>query len=124
VRPVHAIASARRPRAAGRIALLLALVTLAAFAAACRARAPRTEGSPVSRPPLAEVLARHTPPFMAMPGVVGTYQGADSTGQPVFVVMIAHEDPALAARIPPTLEGWPVRVEVTGELRALGDSAR
>jgi len=77
----------------------------------------------VTRPPIAEVLARHTPAWMALPGVVGTYQGADAAGTPTLVVMLAREDAALRARIPSAVEGWPVRVEVTGPIRALGDSA-
>jgi hypothetical protein len=106
----------------GAVALVsaLALSTLA-----CRPHAPaRTQEPAVSRPPAPEVLARHTPAWMALPGVVGTYQGADANGSPVLVVMIAREDKALRARIPAQVEGWPVRVEVTGEIKALGDSAR
>ena len=74
--------------------------------------------------PIAEVLAARTPELMALPGVVGTCQGARPDGTPVIVVMLARHDPTLERRIPRALEGWPVRVEVTGELRAMPDAAR
>ena len=74
--------------------------------------------------PIAEVLAAHTPELMALPGVTGTYQGAQSDGTPAIVVMLAGRDAGLERRIPRTLEGWPVVLEVTGEIRAMPDSAR
>ncbi len=78
----------------------------------------------MSRRPIAEVLAAHTPELMSWPGVVGTAQGADAHGAPVIVVMIVRHDAALERRIPRTLEGWPVRIDVTGEIRALPDTGR
>lgn len=74
--------------------------------------------------PIADVLAAHTPELMALPGVVGTYQGARSDGAPTIVVMLASPDAGLERRIPRALEGWPVVVEVTGEIRAMPESAR
>ena len=67
----------------------------------------------MQRRPIAEVLAARTPELMALPGVVGTAEGARH-GAPVIVVMIERRTPELAARIPAALEGWPVIVEVTG----------
>jgi hypothetical protein len=40
----------------------------------------------------------------------------------VIRVMLARRDPALERRLPRDLEGWPVEIEVTGEIRALPDS--
>jgi hypothetical protein len=74
--------------------------------------------------PIADVLASHTPELMAMPGVVGTYQGAGPDGTPTIVVMLASPDAGLERRIPRVLEDWPVVVEITGEIRAMPDSAR
>lgn len=75
----------------------------------------------MSQRPIAEVLAARTPELMAVPGVVGTYEGARG-GAPVIVVMVERRTPELAARIPATLDGWPVTIEVTGALRAMPDS--
>ena len=74
--------------------------------------------------PIADVLAAHTPELMALPGVVGTYQGARPDGTPAIVVMLARPDAGLERRIPRVLEGWQVVLEVTGEIRAMPDSAR
>ena len=74
--------------------------------------------------PIADVPASHTPELMALPGVVGTYQGAQPDGTPAIVVMLARSDAGLERRIPHALEGWPVILEVTGEIRAMPDSAR
>ena len=75
----------------------------------------------MSRRAITEVLAAHTPELMALPGVVGTYEGARG-GAPAIVVMLERRNPGLEARIPETLEGWPVAIEVTGALRAMPDS--
>ena len=73
------------------------------------------------RRPITEVLAAHTPELMALPGVVGTGEGARD-GAPVVIVMVERRTSALTARIPAVLEGWPVVIEVTGSLRAMPDS--
>jgi hypothetical protein len=78
----------------------------------------------MNRPPIADVLATHTKALMRVPGVVGTYEGRDREGGPCIVVMAARLTPELRAAIPNTLEGWPVRIEETGELHAMPDSAR
>ncbi|HVP14554.1 MAG TPA: hypothetical protein VMS88_03355 [Terriglobales bacterium] len=72
--------------------------------------------------PIADVLASHTPELMELRGVVGTYQGARADGSPVIVVMVVKKTPALERRIPKRLEGWPVAIQVTGEIRAMPDT--
>jgi hypothetical protein len=72
--------------------------------------------------PIAEVLAAHTPALMALPGVVGTYQGARPDSSPMIVVMVAKKSAELERRIPKVLEGWPVTIQVTGKIRAMPDS--
>jgi hypothetical protein len=116
----HASARSRT----GRFASLLVCVLFAGSAAACRPQRPEGKAPPMPERPIAEVLAAHTSELMALPGVVGTYEGARPDGAPVIIVMLARPDPASKRRIPRQLEGWPVRVEITGELRAMPDSAR
>lgn len=94
-------------------------VCLGVFAiAGCRTA---QEGAPVVTPqrPLEAVLAEHTPALMKIAGVVGTYQGATDDGKPCITVMVAHDSPELRAAIPATLEGWPVVIDVTGEIKAM-----
>jgi hypothetical protein len=102
-----------------------ACLALATMLAGCGAPTHETpHETPMSRTPIAQVLAAHTPDLMRVPGVVGTYEGRDRDGAPCVVVMAARITPELRNAIPRTLEGWPVRIEETGELHAMPDSAR
>ncbi len=65
-----------------------------------------------------EALAEHTPALMALPGVVGTAQGLCDK-KPCIVIYVIQKTPELEQKIPATLEGFPVRIEETGEIRAL-----
>jgi len=74
--------------------------------------------------PLSEVLARHTPELMKTPGVVGTAESQLPDGRPCVLLMVAKLTPELRRTLPREIEGWPVRIEVTGEFHAMPDSAR
>lgn len=102
-------------------AAILALA-LALLAGGCRSHTRHEpEGATtVAERPLTDVLAAHTPRLMALPGVVGTYEGALDDGTPCITIMVSELTPALSDSLPKVLEGWPVRVEVTGEIRPLG----
>lgn len=65
-----------------------------------------------------EALVEHTPALMALPGVVGTAQGLCDK-LPCIVIYVIQKTPELERKIPQTLEGFPVRIEETGEIRAL-----
>ncbi len=73
---------------------------------------------------LSEVLARHTPALMKTPGVVGTAESRLTDGRPCVLVLVAKLTPELKRALPRELEGWPVKIDVTGEIRAMPDSAR
>lgn len=62
-------------------------------------------------------LARHTDWLMALPGVVGVAQG-ESGGRPAISVLVVRRTPELEASIPRTLDGFPVVLVESGELRA------
>lgn len=76
------------------------------------------------RRPIADVLAAHTPDLMSTPGIVGTAEGLLDSGEPCIQVLVVERTPELERRIPDTLEGWPVVIVVTGEIRAMPDSGR
>ena len=69
-----------------------------------------------------QVLEKHTPELMAIPGVVGTYLGAKGDGTPVIRVMVKVRSKELDAQIPATLEGFPVEEEETGEIRPMNQN--
>lgn len=68
--------------------------------------------------PIDAVLKRHTDRLMSLPGVVGTAIGACEKN-PCIKVLVVKTSPALVKQIPPMLEGYPVVIEETGEIRIL-----
>jgi hypothetical protein len=89
----------------------------------CRERPAKDAMAPPPRP-IVEVLADHTPELMAIPGVVGTAESRTPDGRPCILVLLANDSAELRAKLPRELEGWPVILEVTGEIRAMPDSSR
>jgi hypothetical protein len=63
-----------------------------------------------------EVLATHVDSLMALPGVVGTAIGL-CDGERCITVLVADSNPDTKRRIPTRLEGYRVRVEVSGIIR-------
>lgn len=63
------------------------------------------------------VLEKHEDKLMAIPGVEGIGVGGTKS-KPVILVMVRSDDKRITARIPKTIEGYPVKVEVTGEIQA------
>ena len=69
-----------------------------------------------------DVLRAHDKELLAIPGVVGVYVAALEDGKtPCLKVMLAQKSAETERAIPKTLEGYPVVVEVTGEIRPLGN---
>lgn len=64
-----------------------------------------------------EAQERHTERLLAMEGVVGTAAGSDA-------VVVLVKIPEAAEKIPKDLDGVPVVVKVSGEIRALGATGR
>lgn len=63
------------------------------------------------------VRARHETALMAVPGVVGVGIGG-SADDPVIVILVESLTPALSRALPRLLDGFPVRVEVSGDVTA------
>lgn len=64
-----------------------------------------------------EVLGELTGRLTSLPGVVGTAEGL-CDGRPCIKVFVTEKTPELLRQIPAAVEGYPVAVEETGELRA------
>ena len=71
-----------------------------------------------ARPGIREVKARHEAHLLGMDGVQGVGIGEEG-GRPVITVYVAGPAETLRREIPPVLDGYPVRVVVAGEFRAL-----
>jgi hypothetical protein len=79
--------------------------------------APRGQRPDVSHTPLEDVLRRHTPSLLAIPGVIGTGEG-EEMGRPTFVIFVRKRTPELDARLPRAIEGYAVTVRETGDVTA------
>lgn len=65
-----------------------------------------------------EVKAKHEARLMATPGVVSVGIGRDSDGRDVIIVGLERERPETRRSLPEVLEGYPVRTQVVGRIRA------
>ncbi len=65
-----------------------------------------------------EVLREHTPELMSLPGVLGTAQSLCGE-KPCIIIYVLKKTPDLAQKIPRSLDGFPVAIEETGEIRAI-----
>lgn len=66
---------------------------------------------------IVEVLQEQTGSLMATTGVVGIAQGQWS-GQPCIFVYVAEISPALLDQIPSKIDGYQVRIQVSGVFQA------
>ncbi len=70
-----------------------------------------------------KIQEKHTSRLMAQKGVIGTAVGLDDNGQAAVLLLV--EDEATARTAPVTLDGMPVKVEVTGKIVAMaGNTAK
>jgi hypothetical protein len=90
----------------GRLALALAFAAATAFG---RGEMP---------PSIQEVKARHEAQLMARPGVVAVGIGSGPDGKPAIIVSLDRERPEVRASVPAEIEGYAVRVQVIGPVRA------
>lgn len=70
-------------------------------------------------PTIEEVFERHESRLMDMAGVEGVGIGG-APDAPVILVMVRQGATAMARQLPTSIEGYPVVVEVSGEISAQG----
>jgi hypothetical protein len=99
-----------------RFTTFAALLVGIALLSGCRA-ADHSAQTPMSRRPIEQVLHDHAATLMAEAGVVGVYQGALADGSPCIGIMVVKKTAELEKKLPRTLEGYPVRIDETGEIR-------
>ena len=71
------------------------------------------------REDIKQVMDAHVDGLMAISGVVGVAIGALDDGTPCIRVLLLEDTPELRGQIPGELEGHPVVIDVTGEIRAM-----
>jgi hypothetical protein len=65
-----------------------------------------------------DVKARHSRQLLDAPGVVSVGIGLDPQGRETIVVGLDRPRPETQAALPTQLEGYPVRVEIIGAVKA------
>ena len=83
--------------------------------------ASEVEGKDMPSRTIEDVLKEHTNDLMAISGVVGAGQGL-CNGETCIKVFVIKETDELSKKIPHNLEGYPVKIEETGEIRALPEN--
>ena len=103
-------------------ALTVSLILIAGTMACANHEVASPQGeNAMAAKTIEEVLKEHTPELMSLPGVVGTAQGL-CNDQPCIKVFVIEKTPELDQEIPDVLEGYPVIIEETGEIRALPEN--
>jgi len=101
-----------------RCGFCLLLLTIA-LVSACRQNMAQNS-SASSKRDINAVLAAHDKELLAIPDVVGVYVGVLEDGRTACLkVMLARKNPETERKIPNLLEGYPVVVELTREIRPM-----
>lgn len=101
-----------------RVTICVLLIIGSIHAGGCSQRAVDSEkGSSMSQKTIEQVQQEHTDEWMAIPGVEGTAIGL-SDNKPCIMVFSSIKADKLRAKIPSTVEGYPVIIKETGTFRA------
>jgi hypothetical protein len=74
---------------------------------------------------ITQVMDAHAKELMAISGVTGVAVGALENGTPCILVLVLKDSEEIRTSVPGKIEGYPVKIEVSGEIRPMpGDSAR
>jgi hypothetical protein len=104
--------------AARRAMAMCALLTLAMAPVACRPQDGKGQ-SAVPERDIKTVMEAHADELMAVPGVTAVAIGALQDGTPCIKVYVLKSTDEIKRRIPKRLEGHPVVVEVSGEIKPM-----
>lgn len=107
--------------AAGKaLVVILAMGLLGNGAMGCAKNTVEDYGGEKQMPAksIEKVLEEHTDEWMSIPGVVGTAIG-EYEGKPCIKVLVVENTDELTRKVPSQVEGYPVVIEETGEIRAL-----
>jgi hypothetical protein len=65
------------------------------------------------------VMEAHSAKLMSIPGVTGVAVGLTSDQQPCILVLVVRETREVRKKVPANIEGHPVEIMVTGEIRGM-----
>lgn len=107
--------SAIKTRAA--IIILIGVVVMSGFGLKAAGTNNYKEKTELKSKTIEAVLKKHTPKLMSIPGVVGAGQGI-CEDKPCIKIFVIKKTPALTQQIPEVIEGFPVDLEESGDIRA------
>ena len=87
----------------------------------CKTNVKEMDGGKTIMPArdISTVKESHTKELMSIPGVVGVYVGQLEDRTPCIGVMVLQRTPELENKIPKVIEGYPVKIDETGEIRPM-----
>jgi hypothetical protein len=71
------------------------------------------------RKTIAAVIAEHAPRLIKVPGVAAVAEGRTADGRTCLLILVVALTENLRDLLPVTLEGFPVEIQVSGEIRPL-----
>jgi hypothetical protein len=77
------------------------------------------DSSTMHKKSITEVLKENQDSLLAIPGVQGFYQGELENAEQCIVIMVDSLSERNKNRFPKSLDGYPVKVEVTGRIEPL-----
>jgi hypothetical protein len=107
----------------GQTAAAAAAGAVLSAAAGCeseRSSSSSVENDAMNPRPIEEVVDTVAPEWMTWDGVTMVYVSADDDGRPAVKVGVVSRPHEVESRIPPEIEGWPVIVVESGEVKPLG----
>ncbi len=108
------------PKLAKRLSLAIALAVVFMALGGCTCcQSSRVSGDPMPERDIKTVMENHVDELMALPNVVGVAIGELDNGTPCIQVLVVEETEETTHRIPKTLEGHPVQIIESGELRPM-----
>ncbi len=97
-----------------RLILALAIVSVVLAPVSCRST--KKDKNEMPQRDINAVLEAHTPALMQIQGVTGTAIGALEDSTPCILVLVLEESAEIDKKVPQTLEGYPVRLMVSGKI--------
>ncbi|MBS4029603.1 MAG: hypothetical protein KGZ58_13330 [Ignavibacteriales bacterium] len=101
------------------VCLLSVLISIGSFG--CNTQLKNEEGEEQEMPQseINDVLNRNAEKLMSINGVVGVYVGAQTNGTLCLRVMVKELTEEIQKYIPKILEGHPVEIEISGEIKPM-----
>jgi hypothetical protein len=104
-------------RMACRIGVLALAAAILAGILGCRAE--QESESEMPQREIVAVMEDHVDALMALPDVVGVAIGALDNGTPCLMILVIEESDDVKREIPAEIEGHPVKIVVSGEIKPL-----